>query len=207
VYGSHSNIKRSVLTIRRRKAERHAVRRQNFLKRTASTAGKFDYWFWQLYSSWNDQLDTADLNDPAPPVTPRRALAPFNRDGPPAPRRLRVLDRFSFAALKSPTRPGLTATEFRQLFARCGHCGLVKASDVFVSHKCVDVIDLTTDEADENWAWRCYDVLVVYPNLVFKISLSSDKLYTALHVKWPTQISFDRKTQVRPVLLTCLLIR
>jgi hypothetical protein len=90
------------------------------------------------------------LNDPAPPVTPRRALAPFNRDGPPAPRRLRVLDRFSFAALKSPTRPGLTATEFRQLFARCGHCGLVKASDVFVSHKCVDVIDLTTDEADEN---------------------------------------------------------
>jgi hypothetical protein len=92
----------------------------------------------------------ADLNDLAPLVTPRRALVPFNHDGPPAPHRLRVLDQFSFAVLKSLTRSGLTATEFHQIFARCGYCGLVKASDVFVSHKCVDVIDLTTDEADEN---------------------------------------------------------
>lgn len=185
---------------------KHAIWRQNFLKRMASTAGKFDYWFWQPYSSWNDQLDMANLNNLAPLVTLCHTLAPFNRDGSPAPRCLHILDWFSFAMLKSPTLPGLTATEFYQLFARCSHCGLVKASDVFVSHKCVDVIDLTTDEANENWAWRCYDVLVVYPNLVFKISLLSGKFYTALHVKWPTQISFDQKMQVHPILLTCLLI-
>ena len=85
------------------------------------------------------------------PTTPtRHELFPANGDGPPAPRRRRVLGPSNlppvYQQLASPTRPGLTLSEFRNLFSRCGNCGLVKASDVFGTHKCVEVIDLTTDE-------------------------------------------------------------
>lgn len=95
---------------------------------------------------------SADLNDTdRAPVTPRRILGPFNRsdDSPPAPRRRRVLgpsNPSAFQQLNSPTRPGLTAAEFRNLFSRCGACSLVMTRDVFPSHTCREVIDLTTDE-------------------------------------------------------------
>jgi hypothetical protein len=72
----------------------------------------------------------------------------MNRDSPRAPRRPRVLKDSNtlFQQLSSPTRPGLTVTEFRQLFMRCGNCSFVKARDAFGSHTCTEVIDLTTDE-------------------------------------------------------------
>ena len=84
--------------------------------------------------------------------TPRRVhgLFPTNGDGRPAPCRRRVLGPSNlppaYQQLFSPTRPGLTLSEFRNLFSRCGSCGLVKTSDALGTHKCVEVIDLTTDE-------------------------------------------------------------
>jgi hypothetical protein len=72
-----------------------------------------------------------------------------DHDGPPAPRSHRILGPSNlpaFEQLTSPTRPGLTVTEFRNLFSRCGNCGLVKMCDVLGSHTCREVIDLTTDE-------------------------------------------------------------
>jgi hypothetical protein len=84
------------------------------------------------------------------PVTPsRRVFGSSNHDGPPAPRRPRVLgasNPSAFEQLVSPTRRGLTAAEFRNLFLRCGVCSRIMARDVFTSHKCGEVIDLTTDE-------------------------------------------------------------
>jgi hypothetical protein len=56
--------------------------------------------------------------------------------------------------LDSALKPGITAQEFQDLFARCGTCGLYTTRRVFRSHECVrvktervsEVIDLTGDE-------------------------------------------------------------
>jgi hypothetical protein len=93
----------------------------------------------------------ADLNDRL--STPRRALGPSNRLNvelePPAPRPNRVLGPSNpLQQLSSPIRPGLTSAEFRDLFSRCGACSLVTTREVFGSHECRDVIDLTTDSED-----------------------------------------------------------
>lgn len=56
--------------------------------------------------------------------------------------------------LDSALKPGITAQEFQDLFARCGRCGWYTTRRVFRSHECVrvetekvnKVIDLTGDE-------------------------------------------------------------
>jgi hypothetical protein len=53
--------------------------------------------------------------------------------------------------LNSSHTPGLTAAEFRMLFAKC-RCGLVMTKRVFRNHTCQVVIDLTGDDNAENSA-------------------------------------------------------
>jgi hypothetical protein len=62
-----------------------------------------------------------------------------------------TLDRL--LKLDSWASPGLTEVDFRKLFVKCRHCGLVTTRRVFKDHICDvlalgDVIDLTSDMDD-----------------------------------------------------------
>jgi hypothetical protein len=56
--------------------------------------------------------------------------------------------------LDSALKPGITAQEFQDLFAKCGTCGMVTTRRVFRSHECVkieretEIIDLTGEGSE-----------------------------------------------------------
>ena len=83
-------------------------------------------------------LDALDLSE-----VPADAL---QRRGP-----LRSLsnDQRRFQQLSSMVQPGLSEIEFRNLFTKCGVCGLLKMREVFVFHLCpAEVTDSDSTNCD-----------------------------------------------------------
>ena len=52
--------------------------------------------------------------------------------------------------LDTVVNPGITEDQFKEMFAKCGKCGIITTMRVFRSHQCVriaqDIIDLTVDD-------------------------------------------------------------
>jgi len=83
-------------------------------------------------------MDAADLTN-GTTAMPQRGVRHSNRR----------TDWRRFQELDSMVRPGLSEREFRNLFAKCGTCGLITTHQVFSFHNCWSrAVDLT-DEAEE----------------------------------------------------------
>lgn len=52
-------------------------------------------------------------------------------------------------ALNSSTRPGLSESDFRKLFAKC-RCGLIMTQRAFKRHACVEVVDLASESSESD---------------------------------------------------------
>lgn len=58
-------------------------------------------------------------------------------------------DQRRFQQLSSMVQPGLSEIEFRNLFTKCGVCGLIKMREIFVFHLCpAEVTD--SDDTDRD---------------------------------------------------------
>jgi hypothetical protein len=99
------------------------------LKRTYAQAGEYLIFIPRL----TDLIDAADVLNPV--ATPQE----------PAPKRTRsVTTTEQLHLLNCVDCPGLTVTEFRNLFIKCDTCSLLTTRDVFFFHACqAGVIDLT----------------------------------------------------------------
>jgi hypothetical protein len=58
-------------------------------------------------------------------------------------------DGSRFQELDDLTGPGLTNKDVKELMAACPDCGRWKTRRTSAFHECPEVIDLTTDEADD----------------------------------------------------------
>jgi hypothetical protein len=86
--------------------------------------------------------DAADLNES--PIVPQRKVLPESKR--PSSSQSRVTAWQQFQQLNSMIQPELTEIEFRNLFTKCGFCGLVTTREVNPFHYCpVEVMDRMDD--------------------------------------------------------------